>query len=62
MLASESPPANCVGPNGPGVVFKSWQTVGSTVGAADALVAGRATANAAVTAARPARGFRRENI
>jgi hypothetical protein len=53
---------NCVGPNGPIVVFKSWQTCGSTLGAAVvaalALAAGAATASAAVTAARAARGFR----
>jgi hypothetical protein len=57
---------NCVGPNGPVVVSKSWQTCGSTVGAAFvaalALAAGTATASTAVTAARAARGFRRDNI
>jgi hypothetical protein len=47
-----------VGPNGPVVVFKSWQTVGSTVGAALALATGRATASVAVMATRAAKGFR----
>jgi hypothetical protein len=60
-FASEAPPGNCVSPNGPFVVFRSWQTVGSTVGAvvvaALALAAGTAIASAAVTAARAARGF-----
>jgi hypothetical protein len=56
---------NAVGPNGPLVRFKSWQTVGSTVAvvvAALALVAGTAITSAAVTAARAARGFRRDNM
>jgi hypothetical protein len=58
---------NCVGANGPVVVlFKSWQTCGSTVGAvvvaALALAAGTATASAAVTAAKAARGVRQDNI
>jgi hypothetical protein len=53
---------NAVGPNGPIERFKSWQTWGSTVGAALALATGRATASTAVTAARAARGFRGDNI
>jgi hypothetical protein len=47
------------------VVLKAWQTCGSTVGPgvwALALAAGRAAASAAVTAARAARGFWRDNI
>jgi hypothetical protein len=63
-LASEAPPKNCVGPNGPVAKFKSWQTCGSTVGAvaALALVAGTATASAAVRAARAATDFLQDNI
>jgi hypothetical protein len=65
-LASEAPPMNCVGPNGPIARFTSPQTCGSTMGAAVvaalALAAGTATANAAVTAARAVRDFRRVNI
>jgi hypothetical protein len=61
-FASDAPPKNCVGPNGPNERFKSTQTCGSTVGAAvvaaPALVAGTATASAAVRAARAATGFR----
>jgi hypothetical protein len=57
---------NIVGPNGPLVMFRSSQTVGSTVDAVAlvglALAAGTATASAAITAARAARGFRRDNI
>ncbi|WP_156028265.1 hypothetical protein [Candidatus Solirubrobacter pratensis] len=64
-LASDAPPMPRVGPNGPIVVFKSWQTVGSTaelVGAALALAAGTATATAAMTAVTTARGLRRDSI
>src|SRR4051794_10584083 len=30
VVASEAPPRNIVGPNGPDVTVRSWQTVGST--------------------------------
>jgi hypothetical protein len=52
-----------VGPSGAVVVLRSWQTIGSTVGAgavvvaALTLAAGTAIAKEAVTAARAARGF-----
>jgi hypothetical protein len=49
-----------VGPNGPSVRFKSWQTVGSTVAlgvAAPAVAAGTANAAAAARPARAASGF-----
>jgi hypothetical protein len=67
VFKSEVPPMNIVGPNGPSVAAKSWQTVGSTLGAAgaaveSALAAGTATASAAATAARAASGFRQDNI
>jgi hypothetical protein len=63
---SDASPVNDIGASGPIVGFKSWQTCGSTVGAAVAaglaLAAGTATTSAAVTAARPAKGFRQDNI
>jgi hypothetical protein len=66
VASSEAPPRNIPGPNGPVEMLKSWQTVGSTVGAeldaALALGARTAIAHAAVTAARAATGFRRHNI
>jgi hypothetical protein len=65
VFVSDPPPMNIPGPNGPSEKVKSWQTVGSTVEAlvvvAFALAAGTATASAAVTAARAARGFRRDS-
>jgi hypothetical protein len=63
VFASEAPPKNIVGAKNPvWVEFRSWQTCGSTLGAADvaalALAAGTATASTAVMVARAARGFR----